>query len=89
MLGEGVDFFPKPFSTRGLIEKIHEVLDRAKQPARAASLAVFPGKRQLPQKQFYPNAYVEAPAEPAKATVGSVADRTFDATKIVPPTGRK
>jgi DNA-binding response OmpR family regulator len=77
MLGEGVDFFPKPFSTRRLIEKIREILDRPKQPVRNASLAVFPTKRKF------------APAELVRVSAGSVPDHTFEITKIVPPTRRK
>jgi two-component system cell cycle sensor histidine kinase/response regulator CckA len=44
MLGEGVDFFKKPFSPGALIEKIREILDREKKPAKNGSVAMFPAR---------------------------------------------
>jgi DNA-binding response OmpR family regulator len=44
MLGEGVDFFKKPFSPGALIQKIREILDREKKPGKNGSVAMFPAR---------------------------------------------
>jgi DNA-binding response OmpR family regulator len=47
MLGEGADFFRKPFSPGALIEKIREVLDRngRKEPSAAGARPFHAGER--------------------------------------------
>jgi two-component system cell cycle sensor histidine kinase/response regulator CckA len=74
MLGEGVDFFRKPFSPRALTDKIREILDRPKQQG---NVAVFPRKVQ----------HSAATAELTKAV--SFNGRTAATTSILQQEGKK
>jgi two-component system, cell cycle sensor histidine kinase and response regulator CckA len=88
MLGEGVDFFPKPFSTRALTEKVREILDRLKQSGGANTHGASP-KRSGSQEPIQANKSFGASWAASKAAVGSASDHRFETIKTIPPFTRK
>lgn len=89
MLGEGADFFRKPFSPRALTDKIRELLDRSKQQSK---LAVFPGKGQESTTRFFPKTSQieqDRAADPPKAAGAGASGRTVATKSILQQEGKK
>jgi signal transduction histidine kinase/FixJ family two-component response regulator len=89
MLGEGVDFFRKPFSPRALTDKIRELLDRSKQQSK---VAMFPGKgEELPARFFPKTSQIEQDREAdlPKAAGAGACGRTVATKSILQQEGKK